>query len=530
MSWPSQGPGRDASAQASRLEGIPLLHEFLLVGDESQQAVASQAGVWTYGRLHQYARECAAALIRQGATDGERVLVQLHPTPEAVGVMLACSIAGAVYVPVSPDTPDCRLRQVYEQVQPVACLRTGIGEAATGPVWGEVTADGLRFRTVPRGLTRSRHRVLGTDPAYIIFTSGTTGRPKGITMSHRAAVTFLQALTQHCALTRDARVATFAPLSFDFSLLDIGLALGSGASLVQAPRLLPHHPRRLLRFLAEHRVTQVNGVPSIWRSLLSGPVRTTESLPDLHAIFFAGEAFPIALVRRLRDLFPAARLIHCYGQSESIACSFRDLPMRIPDEWEALPVAAAHEGAELMLIGPSGTEITTPDVTGELYLRGTTLFDGYWADETATRAALVPDPRHKQAPGRVLRTGDLARLTRDGEFYLAGRRDLQVQVRGNRVELEEVEKTLLGHPSVKGAVAVLVNKGTELAVCVVPSGADGIDEPDLRAYCLQRLPEYMAPRFITVVPKLPMSETGKLDRAAVTAITAREGLPNPPGQ
>lgn len=528
MTAPGHPPCTRAAARASRAGDVPLLHEFLLAGDELQAAVASPGGEWTYGRLGQYARECAAELVRQGAADGERVMVQLDPTPEAVGVLLACSMAGAVYVPVSPDMPDYRLRQVYEQIQPMAWLHASHALAAAGPLRGEVTADGLRFAKMRPGPAQSRHRVLGTDSAYIIFTSGTTGHPKGITMSHRASVTFLQALADHCALSQDARVSSFAPLSFDFSLLDTGLALGSGATLVQAPRLLPHHPRRLLRFLAEYRVTQVNGVPSIWRSLLTHPEHVTD-LPALQAIFFAGEAFPVTQVRTLRDLFPTARLIHCYGQSESIACSFRDLPLRIPGEWETLPVAPAHEGAELMLIGPSGAEITTPDVTGELYLRGPTLFTGYWADQDATRAALVPDPRYGQSPERVLRTGDLARLTRVGEFNLAGRRDLQVQVRGNRVELEEVEKTLLGHPSVTDAAAVLVNEGTELAACVVLRCSDTVAKADLRAYCLERLPEYMAPRHIAVVPALPLSETGKLDRAAAVRIAAGECARNNPG-
>jgi amino acid adenylation domain-containing protein len=532
---PGAGPGplpRGTAGPRGLVRRLPPLHEFLLRGEDSRPAVVGPRAEWTYGRLREYARAGAAELTARGIGGGERVLVHLEPTPEAIGIMLACSMAGAVYVPVSPATPGHRIRQVAEQVAPLAYLGAGDDAAPVRvPYHGEVTADGVRFGAEPRTpeplatepRTTEPRRVLGTDPAYIIFTSGTTGRPKGITMPQHAVVTFLHALVGHCALTPKARVASFAPLSFDFSILDAGLALGSGATLVQVPRLLTQHPPRLLRFLADYGVTYASAVPSVWRPLLTSKKRAVAAA-ELTGILFAGEAFPVAQARALQEVFPAARLVHCYGQSESIACSFRDLPRPIPPDWDALPIAQAHDGAELMLVGESGEEITEPGRTGELYLRGETLFSGYWADEAATRAALVPNPLSSRSPERVLRTGDLARLTGDGEFVLAGRRDLQVQIRGNRVELEEVERTLQGHPAVAGAAATAVNEGTDLAVYVMLRGAADATEADLRGYCLERLPDYMTPRYIAFVPALPLSETGKLDRAAVSMLAAREPL------
>jgi amino acid adenylation domain-containing protein len=504
----------------------PLIHDVLLRGAESHEAVDGPSGRWTYERLARYARECAAELVRHQITGGERVVVCLDPVPEAVGMLLACSMAGAVYVPVSPDTPEHRLRQVYDQVAATAWVQAPDGPHATVPVAaahaGHVTADGLRFHLGRPAAAGTRRRTLGTDPAYIVFTSGTTGRPKGITNSHRAVLSFIRGLTGHFQLPPTARVATFSPMSFDLSIVDIGLALGSGGTLVQVPRTLVHHPRRLLRHLADHQVSQVSAVPSIWRPLLATAGPDTEVPACVRGIHFTGEYFPGAEVRRLADLFSGVRLTHGYGQSEAIECSFRDLPRPIPADWEDMPIGRAHEGAELILIGESGEEVTKPGGTGELYLRGTTLFSGYWGDPAATHAALVPDPSRPRSPEPVLRTGDMACLTSSGEFIFLGRRDLQVQIRGNRVELAELERVVLGHPEAANAAAVTLDTGggAELAVCVVPVGPGLPTESAVRSYCRERLPDYMVPRYIVFLPRLPLSVNGKLDREALSSLVA----------
>ncbi|WP_424217324.1 AMP-binding protein (plasmid) [Streptomyces sp. BI20] len=507
----------------------PLTHELLLRGPADRDAVDGPTGTWSYARLTHYARTCAAEFLRHGLTDGARVLVALEPTAEAVGVFLACSMAGAVYVPVSPDTPAPRVREIAAHVEAAAWLHAPGAPPPPAPVAhaAEVTAEGPRFhRGAPRPVPH--RRALGTDPAYIVFTSGTTGRPKGITNSHRSLVAFFRALTAHFALPGEARVGSFSPLSFDLSLLDLGLALGSGATLVQVPRMLVHHPRRLLRRLDAHGVSLVSAVPSVWRPLLATAGERIEVPAALRAVHFTGEHFPGPEVRRLARLLPGVRLTHGYGQSESIQCSFRDLPDPIPETWDAMPIGPAHEGCELLLLDENGKPVTEPGDTGELHLRGTTLFSGYWGDPDATAAALVPDPTRPLAPERVLRTGDLATLTEDGEFRFAGRRDHQVQIRGNRVELEEIERVLLEHPAVAGVVALVTDRGegAEPTVCVVPAAPSGPNAPatpserELRAHCRERLPDYMVPRRVVLVPALPHSVHGKLDRRAAHALAS----------
>jgi acyl-coenzyme A synthetase/AMP-(fatty) acid ligase len=387
--------------------------------------------------------------------------------------------------------------------------------------------DGVRFERRPAaGRGGGWRHGTETDPAYVIFTSGTTGRPKGVVMSHRGVVSFYRGMLGCGLVDATDRVATTSPLQFDFSLLDIGLALGSGAAVVPVPRALLPWPRRFLRVLAETGATQVDGVPSIWRQpLLREPAMLAE-LRQIRGVLFCGEEFPPHEVRRLQELLPQARLTNCYGSTESMACSFAEVPRPLPDSQDRLSIGTAHAGAELMLVGEDGSPVEGAGVPGELHLRSPALFLGYWDDEQATRKALVPDPVAPWTGQKVLRTGDLAYRDERGDFYFCGRVDSQVQIHGNRVELREIEHRLLSCPGVASAVALVVDEpdgGPLLAAVVVPDRAEGsvagpvVDDTVLLSHCRDALPDYMIPQRLAVVSELPRTQNGKTDRKELAA-------------
>jgi acyl-coenzyme A synthetase/AMP-(fatty) acid ligase len=368
---------------------------------------------------------------------------------------------------------------------------------------------------------RPQHRREPTsaDPAYIIFTSGTTGRPKGVVMSHRGVLAFYRGMLDIGIVASTDRVCTTSPLQFDFSLLDTGLALGSGATLIPVPREVLRWPRRLLRFLADTGVTQVNGVPSIWRSVLRHePDRLAALADQVRGVLYAGEAFPLPELRQLQNLLPAARIVNCFGWTESMACSFTDVPRPLPADLDTLSVGFAHPGAEMMLIDASGAPVDEPDVVGEIHLRGPSLFTGYWDDDEATAAALVPDPLEPRSGQRVYRTGDLACRGQHGELHLVGRADLQVQIHGNRVELGEIERRLLEFPGIVAAtVAVHTRDGDPelIAFAVLATGIESVDPVSVSRFCQQTLPAYMAPHRVIAVDEIPVTANGKTDRRAL---------------
>ncbi|MEV5322013.1 AMP-binding protein [Streptomyces sp. NPDC052687] len=509
---------------------------------------ADEDGVLTevsYRALDVLTQQYADVLNGLGLDVGDRVVIEADTSAPAVAMLLACSLLGLPFVTVSPQTPDARLVSIVGSVEPALHARAGHlarresveveGSAYFGPA-------GLVVERAPARRVRRRRAVLATDTAYIVFTSGSTGRPKGVVMSHRAIVTFLRAMLHDRLAGPGDRVASTSPLQFDFALFGIGVALAGGAALVPVRREDLGSPRRMIGFLRDAGVTQVHGVPSLWRPVLRHDPQLLAQLGRLRSVVFAGEEFPLPELRRLQQMLPGVRLVNGYGATESMAASFTDVPDPLPAGQERLSIGHAHAGAEMTVVDERGEVVTEPGGIGEIYLRSPCLFTGYWNDPEATAAVLVPDPVESRHGQKVLRTGDLARVGAGGDLVFVGRCDHQVQIRGNRVELGEIEGTLTRLPSVTAAAAVLVPRAGDhvLMAAVVLDGAQArLDVRAALAVCARELPAYMVPRSVRVVPQLPLTVNGKVDREvlarqlasppATPTAPAVSGVPGPVG-
>ncbi|MEV6055621.1 AMP-binding protein [Streptomyces sp. NPDC052107] len=481
---------------------------------------------WSYAALEDLVDGYVDTLDGLGLDVGERVVVQSHHCSSALAVLLACATLGLPFIPVAPDMPDERLALILDSARPALFLQYGDGTrdhlpGTTGT--GRFGDDGLRVERAPHTRPRVRAGVTPTDPVYIIFTSGTTGRPKGVVMTHRGVVSFLRGVRRLGFVAPGDRVATTSPLQFDFSLVDTGMALGCGATLVPVPRDELAWPRRFLEFLSEAEVSQVHGVPSIWRPVLRTAADELAAMDTLRRVVYSGEDFPLPELRRLSELLPKAQIVNGYGATESMAASLTALPNPIPDTLQRPSIGWAHPGAEMTLIDEAGRPVTEPGVTGEIHLRSPALFSGYWNDPEATAAALVPDPFDPSSGQLVFRTGDLAYRGPEGELYFCGRADSQVQVRGNRVELGEIERRMQRHDGVASAVVALDrDSGPEpvlTAFLVRRHGAasESATAAAVRAFCAETLPAYMLPHQIHFVDDIPLTTNGKADRRALLA-------------
>jgi amino acid adenylation domain-containing protein len=471
-------------------------------------------------RVERYVDELATL----GLEVGDRVLVQSDTSSWAVAMLLACTQLGLPFIPMSEETPDQRLRAIVEIAKPALLLQAAHGKSrelpdSVGISW--FGPDGLdQVRSAP---ARPRHRrdISDTDIAYVVFTSGTTGQPKGVVMSHRAVVSVLRSMLHYLNADSHARVATTASLQFDFSLFDIGLTLGAGAALVVVDRERLHWPRRFLSFLNQARVSNVHGVPSIWRPVLQNEPELLRELTSVRTVLFTGESFPLAELRALQKLLPEVEFWNGYGATESMACSRSVLPNPLTEDLQDLPIGTGHPGAELLLFGEDGRPIEDTGIVGEIYLRSPALFSGYWNEPEATSRVLIPDPLNPSSGQSVFRTGDYAYRGSDGDLYFCGRADSQVQLRGHRVELGEVERRLLDHPAVRTAVALLVPRTGFDPVLHAFVVADDVARTELRAFCLQALPQYMAPQQIHRLAAIPVTVNGKTDRNALLALVGQ---------
>ncbi|WP_077061877.1 AMP-binding protein [Streptomyces sp. MP131-18] len=485
----------------------------------------------TYGELERRTDRIVEALAALGLDVGERVIVESDTDADAVATLLACATLGLPFVPTSPEVPDERLLSIIDSAEPALHLqptdgkRTGIpetvGTARFGP--GGLTVERPPAPRAPR----RRRTVTPVDTAYITFTSGTTGRPKGVVMSHRGVIAFLRGVQAAALITAEDRVAGTAPLQFDFALFDIGYALGHGAALVPVPRGVLNWPRRFLTFLRDTGVTEIHGVPSLWRPVLRHEHELLAELGKegvLRRVAFSGENFPLDELRGLQELLPEAEFSNAYGATESMAASITTVPNPLPPDVERLSIGHAVAGAEMTLIGPDGRPVEEPGVLGEIYLRTPSLFSGYWGDPAATRSVIVPDPVDPRSGQLVLKSGDLASMGPDGELYFHGRVDSQVQIRGNRVELGEVERRISAFPGITGAVAMLLpDADGEQRLFAFVTHAPGAPRPDAKevvAFCRAALPAYMVPHGLHVVDEFPLTVNGKVDRSALTALVA----------
>lgn len=504
-----------------------LLHDWLLshsVAGATGDAIVRGAERWDHPRLLAEVARVRQLLVQAGLGCGHRVIVQLEPEPTAIAVLLALVSLGTVYVPLDPDLPPARAEKVHQLVSPAAIVRsTRAGQDA-----GVGITDSVRLTRLGDVGEPCQRDPEASDPAYIIMTSGSTGVPKGIVMSHGAAVAALRGFCD-LGVAPSARVGSISPLHFDFSILDLGLALGTGTTLVQVPRILAHQPRGLVEYLARHRVSQMDGVPSIWRPILSGDHRALiESLTALDTIVYGAESFATKDIMTLQAWRPDLRIVQAFGHSESIGCCFKTLENPVATVRGRISLGKALRDTEIFALNAAGEEVREGE-DGELYVAGPHLFSGYLGDLAQTSARLIPEPRGQGRQGVVFRSGDLVFRDAAGDWYFMGRIDHQVKVRGNRVELTEVERVLEEDAGVSAAVAVASPDGTTLTAFVVAMAGQRHVEltARLRAHLSSWLPRYMIPRELRFLEVLPTLANGKVDRQE---LARRSSAPESPGQ
>ncbi|MFN8441278.1 MAG: amino acid adenylation domain-containing protein [Caldilineaceae bacterium] len=496
----------------------------------NQLAVVHEQDHYTYRTLDQASNRFANRLQQAGVGRGDRVGLYLEKSLDAVAALFGVLKAGAVYVPLDPAAPLQRIAYIVDN-----CQMKGV--VSTTPKWVALQGKLATLNTTPQAILVDDTAALAkasiapplatypieNDLAYILYTSGSTGNPKGVMISHRAALTFVDWACNTFNVQPTDRVSNHAPFHFDLSIFDLFATIKAGGTIVLVSPALSVFPRNLANFIAAQEISIWYSVPSaLTRLLLHGQLERF-TFPKLHTILFAGEVFPVKYLRQLMELLPHTTFHNLYGPTETNVCTWYSVPRLDPSRTEPISIGKACANSETFVLTEQN-EIVQPGNVGELCVRGPALMSGYWGLPERTAQALTPLVVNQHLrPELIYHTGDLVREEVDGNYTYLGRRDNQIKSRGYRIELGEIETILYSHPDVEEAAVIPIADdeiGNQIKAFIVPGAGKQLLRSTLEAFCAERLPKYMLPQQFEFQATLPKTSTGKVDKVQLRQPTS----------
>ena len=490
----------------------------------------------SYRALEEASNRLARTLTEAGCRKGDRVCFLMPKSPAALIVMLGVLKAGGIHVPLDPGSPATRLRRIVASAEPTLIIGAGpvaplldevlAGEKDVAVGWMDAEApQAEEFRPcftrldVERAPGAPVARV-GTsgDAAHLLFTSGSTGVPKGVIITHANVIAFVEWALRHFGVEPGERFSGHTPLHFDLSTYDIFGTFAAGASLHFVPPELALLPHKLARFIRESCLTQWFSVPGVLTHMAKSGVVLQDDFPSLRRVMWCGEVLPTPILIHWMERVPHARFSNLYGPTEAtIASSYYDVPACPAAPDAAIPIGTACDGEELLVLDEK-REPAPDGAIGDLYIRGDGLSPGYWRDPEKTAAAFLPNPSNAQ--DRIYRTGDLAHRGADGLVYFVGRADTQIKSRGYRIELGEIETALNSLNDLREVAVVAIQAGGfegSLICCAYAPAAESRDVTPvaLRKALARLVPTYMLPHRWMRYDSLPRNANGKIDRPAL---------------
>jgi D-alanine--poly(phosphoribitol) ligase subunit 1 len=491
---------------------------------------AAQTALWLssqesikYGDLNKLANRIARMLLAKGLRPGDVVCLSGTKTILTFGFILACLKVGVVYALLDPDTPTERLRKMLRTCDPRLVVGGGdfldkIAQETREFIDNDPALIAKQIGGYSSNDLKESESITGSNPAYIMFTSGSTGFPKGAVMTHANVLNLINWSEQAYSLNSDDVLTNVNPLFFDNSVFDFYAALFTGARLVPFSKDEVQDPKALVDKVKAAGCTSWFSVPSLLMFLQTMKATDGKNLRSIRRFIFGGEAYPKARLKKLYDTYSdSSEFFNVYGPTECtcICSSYKVTEEDFRDLQGPPPLGYIAENFSYLIVGENGNVLPEGE-TGELCLLGPNVGRGYYNDPERTALSFVQNPRNSSYPDVMYKTGDLVRLdSADGKLYIEGRLDNQIKHMGYRIELEEIEAALHCLEYISEAVALHTHSNGLSRLIAIVASRGQIEDEQIRTDLSRIIPGYMIPSAFHREQTLPCNSSGKIDRTAL---------------
>ncbi len=474
-------------------------------------ALVDQKICLTYGETLNEAERIAFALVSRNFFK-KPIAVLMDKGARTVSAFLGIALSGNYYTVIDTKMPQNRVEKILETFEPAVILvdkrnRKKISETGREFVVYEDLLERDLSEAERKGVAEAENRIIDTDILYVLFTSGSTGIPKGVIITHRSVIDYTEWAGETFLFDHDTVIGNQAPFYFDNSVLDIYSTIRNGATLYVIPQMLYSFPIRLLEYIRDNQINTIFWVPTVLSRVADLELLDKCEIDCLEKVLFAGEVMPArqlnAWIRRL----PNATFANLYGPTEiTVDCTYYIVDRKIRDD-ESVPIGYACMNSDVMILNEKN-ELVETNEKGELCVRGSSLSLGYYNNPEKTAAAFVQNPLNNLYHELIYRTGDIVHYNERGEIIYDGRRDSQIKHTGHRIELGEIETAVFSNPKIRSSCCLHDGSKDQLILFYVGD----IAEDDLRKYLNTLVPEYMLPNIYHKLEIMPLNMNGKIDR------------------
>ena len=465
----------------------------------------------TYGNMLRQSKAIGTKLINRLGVKCRPIMIYMDKSPAVLSAFWGCTFSRNFYVPLDTSMPDMRIRLIVENLKPAAVITDmayyDLARKFSNNVF--IFEEMIETPIDEEAINERLLTAIDTDPVYVLYTSGSTGVPKGVVVSHRSLIDYVEHFCEEIGIKEDDIIANQAPFYFDASLIDIYCTLCAKGSMGIVPLEYFSIPLKLLGFLQKYNITTIRWVPSAMKMVSTFKGFKSVHPDSLGKIIFGAESMPTKVYNYWKENYPDAVFVQIYGPTEITGvCTYHIIDRDYADD-ETIPIGKAFKNTEVVLLDEEDKVISRSDTIGEICVKGSCLALGYYNSREKSDEVFVQNPLNPYYSEKIYRTGDLAKYNERKELVFVSRKDFQIKHMGHRIELGEIETAVMALPDMRNACCLYDSEKQKI---VLFYETDAFDDITVTEALKKRLQRYMLPNVLHRLDSLPLLKSGKVDR------------------